>query len=120
MANSQPLSTRGSHVNFEDLKEAYPLREVLRREFGISVRQGQSLIPCPFHDDHKPSFSIYKRGRKELFKCHSPGCAKPGSVLDLVWETHPDLRGKAAATLAHLSGNYANAAAPFLERPRDR
>lgn len=102
-------------VEFEDLKQTFPLRDVIIRELG--GRSHQKTWKCPFHDDREPSLSVFKRGRLELFKCHSPRCGKAGSVLDFVWGLHPELTNNGAATLAFLGQFSGTTIENFLPAP---
>lgn len=99
-AARRPPETRG-RINWNEVKRAFPLREVMLRELGHG-RMGQKMWKCPFHEDSTASLSVDDRGSIELWKCHAGHCLKGGSVVDFIWERHPELRGKGAETLAYL------------------
>lgn len=56
------------------------------------TERGSGSTRCPFHDDHRPSFSVYvdPRDSVERFRCH--GCGVRGDIFDLarLWDDHPD------------------------------
>lgn len=113
--NGQPTG----RIDFDEMKLAFPLRDVMMREVGYG-RQGQSMFRCPFHEDSSPSLSIFSKGSVELFKCHSGQCSESGSVLDFVWRLHPELRNRAAETLAYLNSLTGRAVEALREAPRGR
>jgi DNA primase len=75
---------------FDDLRAA--LRERvhitdLLQARGVPVRlngRGCGTALCPFHDDHRPSLSVYRSPRddSERFRCWS--CGSRGDVFDFV------------------------------------
>lgn len=122
MSNEQQRrSARAGRVSFDEIKFAFPLRDVLSREFGGNFgRQGQTMFRCPLHEDTSPSLSIKNRNGIEVFKCHSGQCGQSGTVLDVVWTLHPELRNNAAATLAYLNQLTGRAVEALQESPRGR
>lgn len=58
-------------------KELLPLRELIRQ-----VGDWDDIVSaklCPFHDDKKPSFSIFEYKGATLWKCHA-GCGKGDQI----------------------------------------
>jgi DNA primase len=98
---------------FDDLRAA--LRERvhiadLLHARGVSVRlngRGGGTALCPFHDDHRPSLSIYRSRRDdtERFRCWS--CGSRGDVFDFAQTLldYPDHMAtlRALATEHHLA-----------------
>ncbi len=53
----------------------------LNRYYSLNVnRRGAAL--CPFHEDKKPSFSVFKTDGAWFWKCHC--CAISGTIIDFV------------------------------------
>ena len=70
------------HGDFQALKAAYPLAEVVERA-GIRLRRvgpGAFQGLCPFHAERTPSFTIWVGSQR--FRCF--GCGERGDVLDFV------------------------------------
>src|SRR6516165_10112963 len=66
------------------LRERVHIAELLQAR-GVTVRpngRGGGTALCPFHDDHRPSLSIYRsqRDESERFRCWS--CGSRGDVFD--------------------------------------
>jgi len=62
-------------VNYEELRDALPLPELMKK-VGDGAR-AKRIAFCPFHDDvNRMSFGIYQNGRRWRWKCFA-GC--PGS-----------------------------------------
>jgi DNA primase len=88
-----------THGDFQALKAAYPLVEVVERA-GIRLRRaGANIVQglCPFHAERTPSFTIWVGSQR--FRCF--GCGAGGDVLDFV-QLHQHLAtvGEARAWLA--------------------
>lgn len=76
------MKTEG-HLNFDTER----LRNISLVEvaglFGTVKRTGSTYKTlCPWHDDHDPSLSIYKKNG--LWKCHCFSCGKGGDVIEYV------------------------------------
>jgi len=58
------------------------LRELLERDYRMKFND-DNLAICPFHDDHEPSFSVFK-GEDGFWrwKCLGSGCNKGGDYFD--------------------------------------
>jgi hypothetical protein len=68
-------------VDFDDLKARADFRAVLAHYGLTPVGSGdQTKVPCPFHDDGRPSCSVNLE--KRLFHCF--GCGAKGNVLEFV------------------------------------
>jgi DNA primase len=66
------------------LRERVHIADLLQAR-GVPVRlngRGGGTALCPFHDDHRPSLSIYRSRRddSERFRCWS--CGSRGDVFD--------------------------------------
>jgi len=113
---------------FDDLRAA--LRERvhitdLLQARGVPVRpngRGGGTALCPFHDDHRPSLSIYRSRRDdaERFRCWS--CGSRGDVFDFVQTLldYPDHTAtlRALATEHHLpwTEHHEPASSDILDR----
>jgi DNA primase len=66
-------------VDVEVLKRRHPIAGVVE-ESGVQLRgRGRVLqAPCPFHEDHEPSFTVYRDTQR--FYCF--GCGVGGDVVD--------------------------------------
>lgn len=66
----------------ERLKHAVPIAELVRKY--IELRPSGSTLTglCPFHDDHKPSFTVYPD--QSTFHCY--GCGAHGDALSFLRE----------------------------------
>src|SRR3712207_4775163 len=75
--------SQNQRVDFEKLKARADFSAVLTY-YGIAPIGGrsQAKIPCPFHDDVRPSCSVNLE--KGLFHCFAGGCGAKGSALDFV------------------------------------
>ncbi len=68
-------------INFDDLKARADFRAVLLH-YGLTIvgQDDQAKVPCPLHDDARPSFSVNLQ--KGLWHCFA-GCGA-GNVHDFV------------------------------------
>jgi hypothetical protein len=83
-AGSRPHHTGGSglgRIDFAAVAADVDLPALLAAE-GIEVRHGKAR--CPFHDDRRPSLSVYYRGGRWRFRC--PVCRVGGDALDWLRE----------------------------------
>jgi DNA primase (bacterial type) len=62
-------------IDFEAVRASLP---PIRELAGLGHKR---VGPCPLHDDHSPSFSVYESGGVERWKCFA-GCGQ-GDVIDL-------------------------------------
>lgn len=72
----------------DQLKHTIPITDALERYAGVKIppsiaHRKQINILCPFHNDRRPSLTIYIKSNR--FYCHA-GCnnRRPGSVIDVV------------------------------------
>jgi DNA primase len=91
--------TASGYADIADLKQTYPLAQVVEQA-GVRLRRSGSnrLVGlCPFHEDRTPSFYVYVD--RERFICF--GCQARGDVVDFV-QRHERLAtvGEACAWLA--------------------
>jgi hypothetical protein len=98
--NSEDQKSRRLRSLIDKAKESLPLRALIRMmrdwddvQFGL----------CPFHDDHRPSFSLFKGSDGEWYwKCHA-GCGGGDQINYL--ETKLDVgRGRAIGKFLELAG----------------
>lgn len=82
-----------ARIDFETVKGRADLRSLVQRVCGEG-KGGRYL--CPFHDDHHPSLSLDREGKR--FKCWSARCGASGDALDWL------LRTGQAATVAEAAG----------------
>src|SRR4051794_8841945 len=77
------------------------MRTVLAH-YGITpVSQAeQTRIPCPFHDDQRPSCTVNLAAG--VFSCKAAGCGVEGGLLDFVQRKEASSLPKAAETLASI------------------
>lgn len=77
----EPVSLR-----IHTLRKLYSVA-ALAKQMGVKlVRSGTEWTGlCPFHDDHTPSFTIF-RGNGDVERFHCFGCGKHGDVVDFVRE----------------------------------
>lgn len=66
----------------------------------LKRKHAEHVGRCPFHADKSPSFTVYKSGGEQKFKCF--GCGEAGDVIDLVQKLH---RVNTFEALKMLSGN---------------
>jgi hypothetical protein len=68
-------------ITYEDVKQQVPLTKVLER-YGHQLSKSYRMA-CPIHGgDNNASFAVHDQGRK--WTCHTRGCGKGSSVIDLV------------------------------------
>src|ERR1044071_1978188 len=98
--NSEDQKSRRLRSLIDKAKENLPLPALIRMmrdwddvQFGL----------CPFHDDHRPSFSLFQREDPQwLWKCHA-GCGSGDQISYL--ETKYDIsRGRAIGMFLELAG----------------
>ena len=69
-----------SRMNEQQLLSISALAELER--CGVKFEfatENEIKVPCPFHDDKRPSCSI--NIKKNLFKCHTAGCGAQGDLV---------------------------------------
>ena len=67
-------------MNLDQLK-AIDLAGFLYRHYGLRAN-GSGLVLCPFHEDTKPSLSIFQKNGTWGWKCH--GCGAKGTLIDFI------------------------------------
>lgn len=73
-------------VDFKTVRERYKLTDVVARYLELKKKGSEYVALCPFHDDKKPSFTIY-RGNDgfERYRCFACGAgSEGGDVIDFV------------------------------------
>lgn len=67
------------------IKQKYSLPEIAKNA-GMELHESGNgfLGLCPFHEDSRPSFSIFPADGNWYFKCHSGSCAVTGDVIDFI------------------------------------
>lgn len=77
-------------IDIDDLKARCDLRKIIPPvlEKARPVNGGEYWQGCcPFHEDHKPSFTVYQDG----YKCWAESCGEWGSVIDWYGHLNPGL-----------------------------
>jgi len=87
-------------INLDELK-SINLIEFANRHFDLRI-QANGQAKCPFHEDSRPSFSVYRVGNNWFWKDHHDG--KSGSIIDLVMELEKIGIGDAIKRFKHLEG----------------
>jgi len=64
---------------FDDYIANTDLIRTIEQYWNVEIRRGKNIV-CQFHNDDKPSFSVYDNGTR--WKCF--GCGKSGDVLEFV------------------------------------
>ena len=77
-------------IDIQELKESIDCREYISNF--VELKRGVGL--CPFHEDNRPSFHVFKNG----YKCYA--CGEYGDVLDFVGAYHGLELGEAIRLLA--------------------
>jgi hypothetical protein len=91
----------GPGTNFDQLK-AIDLAGFVYRHYDIRVSSGGAAL-CPFHEDEKPSLSVFQRNGIWGWKCHSCDCG--GTIIDFVMKKEGiGLPGEAAKRIMELEG----------------
>src|SRR4029077_19603906 len=70
----------------DEIKRRHPLQEVAARYLELRLSGDRLIGRCPFHDDHRPSFSIHLP--TETWCCYAAGCDLNGDVIDFVGCTY--------------------------------
>lgn len=73
--------------SFDQLKQAYPLRQTIASLLGKPKihKSDADYYPCPFHKDHSPSFVVYEHHCKCYANCPIHG-REWGDLLDFLME----------------------------------
>jgi hypothetical protein len=68
-------------ITYDDVKRDIPIQKVLEK-YGVKLSRTYRCA-CPIHGGDNPdAFSVHDQGRK--WTCHTKGCGKGSSVIDLV------------------------------------
>lgn len=101
-SSSWEITATGERIDWNDIKGRVDLARVVTALLGPAAkRQGRRLLwPCPFHDDHDPSFEVDpQRGTWRCWPCNLGGDA-PALVMKRNGLTFPE----AVRLVAELSG----------------
>ncbi len=73
-------------TNLQQIKERYSLTEIVARYIEIQKKGSEYVGLCPFHEDTKPSFTIYHGNDGfDRYRCFACGAgSEGGDVLDFV------------------------------------
>ena len=74
-------STNSGNGEFNE-DAIYQLQQIDIHDY-LGVDSGKNNICCPIHDGKDKNFSIYYKGGMWKTACHSHGCIKGGSIIDL-------------------------------------
>jgi hypothetical protein len=110
------LTATGERIDWTDIKPRVDMARVATSLLGPAAkRQGRYLLwPCPFHDDHDPSFQVDTlRGTWKCWPCDLGGDA-PALVMKRNGVTFPE----AVRFLAELEGIVPTTGRPASPRPR--
>lgn len=95
------------NIDFQAIRAAHPIAEVVGRYLELRRRGGEYLARCPFHNDHHPSFAVVPRHGKAF--CNA--CGWHGDVVDFVAEFE---RIELAEAARRLAGDQLPATRPDL------
>lgn len=73
-------------IDFDTIRNANPLLEVINRYVEVVRRGGEYVGRCPFHDDTKPSLTIYNSNDGHMrYRCFACGAgSEGGDVIDFI------------------------------------
>lgn len=95
----------GPGTDFDHLK-AIDLAGFVYRHYNICVSSRGAAL-CPFHEDKKPSLSVFQRNGTWGWKCHR--CDRGGTIIDFVMKKEGiGLPGEAARRVMELEGTHEN------------
>ena len=102
MCVTNEMTEHGTRIKWSDIKDRIPIETVATNLLGpASKRQGSRLFwPCPFHDDHHPSFDVNMQ--KKLWYCRV--CGIGGDTANLVMRIQKVDFSSAVRFLAYLAG----------------
>jgi DNA primase len=80
------------HAKIDKAKQLLSVPDLMR-QLGYEEKHITRTAICPFHDDQKPSFSVFNRGKGWQWKCHA-GCGHGDEIGFLV--KHFDISRKEA------------------------
>ena len=90
----------GPGINLDQLK-AIDLAGFVFSHYGFRVSSGGAAL-CPFHEDKKPSLSVFQRNGNWGWKCH--GCDCGGTILDFVMKKEGICLSDAARRVMEIEG----------------
>ncbi|MDO4951547.1 MAG: DUF6371 domain-containing protein [Bacteroidales bacterium] len=112
------MSIQSEHFDTQRLN-AIPITGVAQR-LGDTLRRAGSVhkVLCPWHDDTRPSLTLYERTDEN--RCHCFSCGKGGSVIDYVMQHEGWTFQEACRWLSRQFGISTAQASGSVPRPRLR
>jgi hypothetical protein len=95
-----------------EAKQRLPLPMLMHR-LGLGEHAKKSAR-CPFHDDQRNSFSVWRNGNGWFFKCHA-GCGE-GDEITFLEKYRSVSNGEATKLFLEMAGM--NGTAPLVSKPR--
>ena len=106
----------GPGIDLDQLK-AIDLARFVYRHYGLRVSSGGAAL-CPFHEDKKPSLSVFQRDGTWGWKCH--GCDAGGTIIDFVMKKEGiSLPPEAAERVMKLEGIGDNPGSSFKPKLKE-
>jgi hypothetical protein len=100
--------------DIREAKQRLPLPALMHR-LGLGEHAKKSAC-CPFHDDQRNSFSVWRNGNGWFFKCHA-GCGE-GDEITLLEKYRGVSNSDAIKLFLEIAGM--NGTAPLVSKPRSR
>lgn len=82
ITRSERKTNAAQREEIERLKRAVPIAQVVGKHIALQPSGATLIGLCPFHDDHKPSFTVYPD--QSSFHCY--GCGAHGDALSFLKE----------------------------------
>ena len=110
------MNKQYEHFDTERLN-AIPITEVARR-LGCQLRRSGSVVKtlCPWHEDKRPSLTLYERTGEN--HCHCFSCGKGGSVISFTMQHEEWSFQEACRWLSTEFGISTTPAGSFVPRPK--
>ena len=89
-------------VDIERVREATDLVALISKYVPLQPKGREWLGLCPFHEDHKPSFTVVTHKQNAFYKCHA--CGASGDCYNFVQEYLKKDFGEAIRFLADQAG----------------
>lgn len=89
-------------VDIERVREATDLVALISKYVPLQPKGREWLGLCPFHEDHKPSFTVVTHKQNAFYKCHA--CGASGDCFTFVQEYLKKDFGEAIRSLAEQAG----------------
>ena len=112
------MNSQHEHFDLDRLK-AISITEAARR-LGCQLRRSGTVSKthCPWHEDARPSLTLYERTNEN--HCHCFACGKGGSVIDFVMQHESWSFQEACQWLSNEFGISTTSYGGYVPRPRPR